>query len=157
MLIEYNSLIPALLPRPARRRITRQPELPGLTLTKVVGRGYGYLVGHYLRVMLAGQPMAGRRLVTRGRAPEWIDQGRLSARSTSRPRRRSESRAPSTTRVRREDDECPLMGCTSAKSAKKGCISDLTYDSIQEEKIRISCTREGRNVEYALVFNQPLL
>ena len=42
------------------------------------------------------------------------------------------------------------MGRTSAKSAKKGRISDLTYDSIQEEKIRISCMREGRNVEYAL-------
>ena len=42
------------------------------------------------------------------------------------------------------------MGRTSAKSAKLGCISDLTYDCIQEEKIRISCTCEGRNVEYAL-------
>ena len=42
------------------------------------------------------------------------------------------------------------MGRTSAKSAKLGRISDLTYDCIQEEKIRISCTREGRNVEYAL-------
>ena len=54
------------------------------------------------------------------------------------------------TRVRREEDECLSMGCTSAKSAKKGRISDLTYNSIQEEKIRISCTRKGRNVEYAL-------
>ena len=35
-------------------------------------------------------------------------------------------------------------------SAKKGCISDLTYDNIQEEKIQISCTRKGRNVEHAL-------
>ena len=42
------------------------------------------------------------------------------------------------------------MGRTSTKSAKKGRISDLTYDSIQEEKIRINCTRDGRNVEYAL-------
>ena len=42
------------------------------------------------------------------------------------------------------------MGRTSSKSAKSGRISDLTYDCIQEEKIRISCTREGRSVEYAL-------
>ena len=42
------------------------------------------------------------------------------------------------------------MGRTSAKSAKSGRISDLTYNCIQEGKIRISCTREGRNVEYAL-------
>ena len=42
------------------------------------------------------------------------------------------------------------MGHTSAKSAKKGRILDLTYDNIQEEKIRISCTRDRRNVEYAL-------
>ena len=45
-----------------------------------------------------------------------------------------------------------MMGRTSAKSAKLGRISDLTYDCIQEEKIQISCTREGRNVEYALEF-----
>ena len=42
------------------------------------------------------------------------------------------------------------MGRTSAKSAKSGRISDLTYDCIQEEKNRISCMREGRNVEYSL-------
>ena len=53
-------------------------------------------------------------------------------------------------RVHREDDEWPSMGHTSAKSAKKGRILDLTYDNIQEEKIRISCTRDRRNVEYAL-------
>ena len=51
-------------------------------------------------------------------------------------------------RVHREDDECPSMGRTSVISAKKGRISDLTYDHIHEEKIQISCTREGRNVEY---------
>ena len=59
-------------------------------------------------------------------------------------------RAPSTTRMHWEEDEYPSMGRTSTKSAKTGRISDLLYDSIQEEKIRISCTREGRNVEYAL-------
>ena len=42
------------------------------------------------------------------------------------------------------------MGHMSVKSAKKGRISDLTYDNIQEEKIRISCTGDGWNVEYAL-------
>lgn len=42
------------------------------------------------------------------------------------------------------------MGRTSIKSAKKGRILDLTYDHIQEEKVRISCTRKERNVEYAL-------
>ena len=65
-------------------------------------------------------------------------------------RKRSESRAPSTACVHREEDECPTMGRASAKSAKLGRISDLTYVCIQEEKIRISCTSEGRNVEYAL-------
>ena len=59
-------------------------------------------------------------------------------------------RAPSTTRVRREEDECLSIGRTSTKSAKKGRISDLTYDSIQEKKVQISCTCKGRNVEYAL-------
>ena len=42
------------------------------------------------------------------------------------------------------------MGRTSAKNAKSGSISDLTYDCIQEEEIRISCRRKGRSVEYAL-------
>ena len=42
------------------------------------------------------------------------------------------------------------MGRTSVKSAKKGHISALTYDNIQGETIRISCTRDGRNVKYAL-------
>ena len=42
------------------------------------------------------------------------------------------------------------MGHTSAKSAKLGHISDLTYDCIQEEKIQITCIPEGRSVEYAL-------
>ena len=42
------------------------------------------------------------------------------------------------------------MGRTSTKSAKKCRISNLTYDSIHEEKIRINCTRDSRNVEYAL-------
>ena len=68
-------------------------------------------------------------------------------RGTSRPRRRSELRVPSTRRVHREEDECPSMGCTFTKSAKKGRISDLTYDCIQEEKIWINSTHEGRNVE----------
>ena len=49
VLIRYNSWIPALPPRPARRRITRQPQLPELTLTRVVGRGRSHSVGHYLR------------------------------------------------------------------------------------------------------------
>ena len=42
------------------------------------------------------------------------------------------------------------MGRVSLKSAKKGPISDLAYDRIQEESIQISCEQEGRSVRYAL-------
>ena len=38
----------------------------------------------------------------------------------------------------------------SLKSAKKGRISDLVYNQIQEENLNITCEREGRSVEYAL-------
>ena len=37
-----------------------------------------------------------------------------------------------------------------ASSIQLGRISELTDDCIQEEKIRITCMREGRSVEYAL-------
>ena len=42
------------------------------------------------------------------------------------------------------------MWRTSAKSTRKGRISDLAYDNIQEEKLRISCTRGEWHLEYAL-------
>ena len=62
-------------------------------------------------------------------------------------RRRSESRPPSTTRVHREEDECPSIGQVSSKSAKKVRILDLVYDDIQEENLRISCVTGGRSLE----------
>ena len=38
----------------------------------------------------------------------------------------------------------------SKESAKKGRISDLLYDTVQEEKLLVLCATGGRSVEYAL-------
>ena len=57
--------------------------------------------------------------------------------SCFRSRKRLESPALSTAHLHRED-------------AKKGGISDLAYDNIQEEMLRIHCRLGERSVEYAL-------
>lgn len=48
-----------------------------------------------------------------------------------------------------DSDEHYSLSHVSKESAKKGRISDL-YDDIQEERLFISCSRDGRSVEYAL-------
>ena len=67
-LIGYNSRIPALPPRPARRHITRQPQAARANPDRSGRKRKRSLSQHYLRVVQAGQHMAGRRLVTRRRA-----------------------------------------------------------------------------------------
>ena len=58
-------------------------------------------------------------------------------------RRRSESRAPSTARVHREEYKHRSLGRVSKESAKKGRISNLLYDTVQEEKLLVRCARGG--------------
>ena len=153
VLIGYNSRIPALPPRPARHRVKRQP---------LAARSDPDQSGRKRKQSLSCAPSAGGAKWSAYGGPETSDVQESSRtdrsrnpqrawpHSTSRPRRRSESSAPSAACVCREDDECLSMGRTSVKCAKKGRISDLTYDHIREEKIRISCTCNGRNIEYAL-------
>ena len=152
VLIGYNCRIPAFPPRPARKCVTRQPRAARADPDRS-GRKRKRSLS---RALPAGSARSAYGGMEASDAPEssGVSRSRKTQRrwprSTSRPRRRLESQAPSTARVHREEDECPLLGRTSTKSAKTGRISDLTYDCIQEEKIQISCTREGRNVEYAL-------
>ena len=63
-------------------------------------------------------------------------------RTASTSRRRSVSWAPSMSAVHREADEHRSLGRVSRLSAKKGRLSDLLYDTVQEED-----QREVRRIE----------
>ena len=155
VLIGYNTRIPALPSQPARRRTRRQPRAarpsgPDRKEARKCKRSSsrappagGVESSAYGRTETTNTAESSR--TERSRKPQ-----RVWPRSSSISRRRSESRAPSTTRVHREEDKCPSMGRVSAKSAKRGSISDLVYDDIQEERLRISCVQGGRSVEYTL-------
>ena len=56
------------------------------------------------------------------------------------------SRAPSTYAVRREPDEHRSLGRVSRSSAKKGRLSDLLYDTVQEAALKERVTEEERTV-----------
>ena len=68
--------------------------------------------------------------------------------------RRSESRPPSAARVHRDDFEHRSLGRVSKQTAKKGRISDLLYDTVQEEKLLVQFKTGGRSVEFALNASQ---
>ena len=72
----------------------------------------------------------------------------LRGRSVSR--RQSESRPPSATRGHKDEFEHRSLGRVSKMSAKKGRISYLLYDTVQEEKLLVWCETGGWSVEYAL-------
>ena len=43
-----------------------------------------------------------------------------------------------------------MLGRVSKQTAKKGRISDLLYDTVQEEKLLVRFETDARSVEYAL-------
>ena len=56
-------------------------------------------------------------------------------RTSSTTRRRSSSHAPTSSAVHREADEHRSLGRVSQVSAKKGRMSDLLYDTVQENAL----------------------
>ena len=72
--------------------------------------------------------------------------GRRSTRGSSTGISRGEVRS----RVHRNECEHCSLGRVSKEIAKKGRISDLLSDTIQEEKLLVRCETGRRSVEYAL-------
>ena len=67
-------------------------------------------------------------------------------RTGSSYRRRLVSRAPSASAVHRDVDEHHSLGRVSKLSAKKGCISDLMYDVVQEASLKQRREEKPRRV-----------
>ena len=84
-----------------------------------------------------------RRERSRRQSREW-------PRGNSVTRRRSESRPPSAARVHKDDLQNLSTGHVSKQTAKKGRISDLLYDTVQEEQLLVRFKAGEQSVEYAL-------
>ena len=65
-------------------------------------------------------------------------------------RRQSKSHPLSAARVHRDEFEHRSLGRVSKQTAKKGRISDLLYDTVQEEKLLVQFKSCERSVEHAL-------
>ena len=66
--------------------------------------------------------------------------------TASSSRRRSTSRAPSVSAVRREPDEHRSLGRVSKSSVKRSRLSDLLYDTVQEAALEERSVEEERTV-----------
>ena len=151
--IGFKSRIPALPPQQPTRRIKEQPRLIWTNAANRDSRKWKWSSSHAPRGvkrpassrMDTGDVEDRRETTELSRKPqrEWPRSGSVS-------RRRSESRAPSATRVYRDRDEHRSLGRVSKGSAKKGLISELLYDTVQEEHLLVRYKTGSRSVEYAL-------
>ena len=157
--IGFESRLPALPPRPSNGRARRKTRPQPSSSAAPRGSGATKRKRSSSRAPVSGvkRPATGRteaedrrqeksrgedRRSERSRSANPSDRSRRPGRqwpprksSTSTSRRRSVSRAPSVAAVYRDMEEHPSMGHVSRGSAKRGRMSDLLYDSIQERNI----------------------